>query len=476
MGNTLANHVDNEQQQAMDLDNARMTRTERRAAVSLAAIIMTRMLGVFMILPVFALYAEGLEEVTPLLVGTAIGIYGLTQALLQIPFGMLSDRYGRKRIITIGLLLFAAGSVVAAMADSIYIVILGRALQGSGAVAAAIMALTADLTREEHRTKAMAIIGMSIGVAFAASMVIGPLLNEYIGVSGIFWFTALLAGLAIVVLWTRVPTPAISRVHRDAELVPEATRSVLHDTQLLRLDAGILILHTILTASFVVLPLILFNQLGIETKYHGLVYLIVMVGAVMAMVPFIIIAERKRRMKQVFSGAVAIVGLAQLGLGWNAFGLVGFVFFLWLFFTAFNLLEASLPSLVSKTAPADRKGTAMGVYSSSQFFGIFLGGILGGWLHGEYGVSAVFYMAALLAAVWFLLAVTMREPRYVRSMVVPVGEMNETQAQLLAKRLIGLKGVSEAIVIAGEGEAYLKVDGKLLDQQALSECLENTQA
>ncbi|MGD9001006.1 MAG: MFS transporter, partial [Granulosicoccaceae bacterium] len=264
-----------------------MTPGERRAALSLASIIATRMLGIFMILPVFALYAEGLEGVTPLLVGMAIGVYGLTQALLQIPFGMLSDRYGRKRIITIGLVLFAVGSVVAALADSIWLVILGRAIQGGGAVSAAILALAADLTREEHRTKAMAIIGMSFGVAFAASMVLGPLLNEYIGVSGIFWFTALLALLAIGLLWWRVPTPVSSHVHRDAEVVPASAGSVLRDSQLLRLDAGILILHTILTASFVVLPLVLFRQLGIATPYHSLVYLLVMIAAVVVMVPFI---------------------------------------------------------------------------------------------------------------------------------------------------------------------------------------------
>jgi predicted MFS family arabinose efflux permease len=449
-----------------------MTPGERRAALSLASIIATRMLGIFMILPVFALYAEGLEGVTPLLVGMAIGVYGLTQALLQIPFGMLSDRYGRKRIITIGLVLFAVGSVVAALADSIWLVILGRAIQGGGAVSAAILALAADLTREEHRTKAMAIIGMSFGVAFAASMVLGPLLNEYIGVSGIFWFTALLALLAIGLLWWRVPTPVSSHVHRDAEVVPASAGSVLRDSQLLRLDAGILILHTILTASFVVLPLVLFGQLGIATRYHGLVYLLVMIAAVVVMVPFIIFAERKRRMKPIFAGAVAVVGLSQLGLALVDLSLAGFIILLWLFFTAFNLLEASLPSLIAKTAPADRKGTAMGVYSSAQFFGIFLGGVLGGWLHGAYGIQAVFAMSALLALFWFVLAATMRAPQYVRSMVVHVGELDAARAQQLASRLSALEGVSEVVVIAGEGEAFLKVDNRRLDQAALSACLE----
>jgi predicted MFS family arabinose efflux permease len=439
-----------------------MTAGERRAALSL---------GIFMILPVFALYAEGLEGVTPLLVGTAIGVYGLTQALLQIPFGMLSDRYGRKRIITIGLVLFAVGSVVAALADSIWLVILGRAIQGAGAVSAAILALAADLTREDHRAKAMAIIGMSFGAAFGVAMVLGPFLNEYIGVSGIFWFTALLAVLAIGLLWWRVPTPVSSHVHRDAELVPGTALSVLRDTQLLRLDAGILILHVILTASFVVLPLVLFDELGIATRFHGLVYLLVMLAAVAAMVPFIIIAERKRRMKPIFAGAVVVLGLAQLGLVFVEDTLVGFIVLLWLFFTAFNLLEASLPSLIAKTAPADRKGTAMGVYSSSQFFGIFLGGLLGGWLHGAYGVPAVFAMSAVLALLWFGLAATMRAPQYVRSIVVHVGELDATRARELAGKLTLLEGVSEAVVIAGEGEAFLKVDRKRLDPAALEACL-----
>ena len=334
------------------------------------------MLGLFLILPVFALYADHLQGHTPTLIGVAIGAYGLTQAFLQIPFGMLSDRIGRKRVITAGLLIFAAGSVVAAMAHTMWGVILGRALQGAGAIAAAVMALAADLTREEQRTKAMAVIGMTIGLSFAVAIVTAPTLNHLIGVPGIFWLVAGLAVLGVVVLHTRVPTPAHSTVHRDAEAVPGQLRGVLAHPGLLRLDFGIMSLHIILTANWVVLPVALRAQL--PTAHHWWVYLPVMVLSVAAMVPFIILAERKRRMKQVFLGAVVALGLAELGLSQGFHTLGGIAVALFVFFTAFNLLEATLPSLISRVAPPAAKGTAMGVYSTSQFFGAFLGGSLGG--------------------------------------------------------------------------------------------------
>ncbi|HHH39361.1 MAG TPA: MFS transporter, partial [Sedimenticola sp.] len=269
-----------------------MTATERRAATGLALIFALRMLGLFMILPVFALLAADLEGATPQLVGLAIGAYGFTQAILQIPFGLLSDRIGRKKVIAAGLLLFAAGSVVAAEAQDIWQVILGRALQGSGAVAAAIMALAADLTREEHRTKAMAMIGMSIGLAFAVSMVAGPVVGHWLGLSGLFWTTAGLAFLGLVVLFTLVPNPAVIRFHRDAEVQPSRFSSVLRNPDLLRLDFGILSLHAILTATFVAVPLALREYAAIPTFKHSYIYLPVMAASVLFMVPLVIIAER----------------------------------------------------------------------------------------------------------------------------------------------------------------------------------------
>jgi MFS family permease len=444
-----------------------MLPTERRAVFSLASIYALRMMGLFMILPVFALYAETLEGYTPALIGLAIGIYGLTQAALQIPFGMASDRFGRKPVIILGLLIFAIGSVVAATADTMNGVILGRALQGAGAIAAAVMALVADLTREEKRLGAMAIIGMSIGVAFAVSLILGPVLNSWIGVDGIFWLTGVLALVAIVVLKFVVPNPVRSTLHRDAQTVPAQLKNVVRDPQLLRLDFGIMCLHAMLTATFVVLPLSLRDHAGLIVDHHWYVYLPVMVFAMLLMVPFIIIAEKKRRMKTVFTASVVALGVGELifMLGYDS--ITGIVLGLFIFFTAFNVLEASLPSLVAKMVSPDNKGTAMGVYSSSQFIGAFFGGVSGGWLYGAYGFEAVFGLCAGLSAVWFLAAATMQSPRYLSSHLVRVGPVSEEQARHLVGEFTKVTGVAEAVVIAEDGVAYLKVDLHALDREAL---------
>lgn len=444
---------------------------ERRAALSLAGIFSLRMLGMFMILPVFALYADKLEGATPAMIGLAIGAYGLTQAILQIPFGLLSDRIGRKPVIAAGLLLFVLGSVVAALSTNIYGIILGRAIQGSGAIAAAVMALAADLTREEQRTKAMAIIGVSIGFSFSVAMVAGPVLDHWVGLSGIFWLTAILACCGIAVLYLLVPQPEISRPHRDAQPIPAQFIAVLRDGQLLRLNFGILSLHMVLTATFTVLPLILRDNVGLPSQHHWYVYLPVMALSVAAMVPFIIFAERRRRLKQVFLGAILVVAGAELALAFWHMTLVSVCVLLFLFYVGFNLLEATLPSLISKVAPADSKGTAMGFYSSSQFFGAFLGGSLGGWLQGWMGVSGVLLFCSGGAALWFLVASSMRNPRYLSNHLLQVGIIDAHRARLLALRLTQVRGVAEAVVIGEEGIAYLKVDKHALDEQGLAAVL-----
>ena len=445
-----------------------MTTGEKRAVLGLAGVYGFRMLGLFLILPVFALFAEKLPGATPFLTGLAVGIYGLTQAVLQIPFGLLSDRIGRKPVIFGGLLLFALGSVIAASAQDVWLVILGRAVQGSGAIAAVVMALAADLTREENRTKAMASIGITIGASFMIAMMAGPVLGRLIGVSGIFWLTAVLALLGIAVVALVVPTPTRSSVHRDAETVPAMFGRVLRDPDLLRLDFGIFCLHLILTALFLAVPVVL-RDLGLKPLQHASLYLPVMLGSIAAMVPFIILAERRGLMKQVFLGAVTSLALAQFALGVLSQQFWGFVAALALFFTAFNLLEATLPSLVSKVAPVDAKGTAMGVYSTSQFSGAFVGGVLGGWIHQHFGLAAVFQAGAVVGVIWLLVASGMRKPGRYTSRLVNLGSMGREVATDLVERLRAVPGVIEAVVVADEGVAYLKVDRDRLDDLALDE-------
>ena len=458
--------------QPVEIDSP-MNRTEIRASLSLAGIYMLRMLGLFMILPVFSVYARTLEGSTPLLTGLAISAYGLTQAVIGIPFGIWSDRYGRKKLITIGLIIFALGSVVAALSESIYGVIAGRALQGSGAVAAVVMALAADLTREEHRTKAMALIGVSIGISFAISMVAGPVLEGLIGVPGMFWLIALLALAGIAVLYLLVPNPIVSRFHRDTQAQPARFRSVLANGDLLRLDFGIFALHAILTATFVVIPLVLRDTLQLETAKHWQIYLPVFVLSMFAMVPFVIIAEKNRKMKAVFVSFIALVALADAGLMLSGDTLLTVGALLFVFFTGFNLLEATLPSMISKTAPADLKGTAMGIYSTSQFLGAFVGGISGGYIQGEFGIPHVFLFCALVAVLWLLVALGMKPPRHLSSLLINLGELSAEQAHEFSRKLLLVPGVEEAVVLSEDGVAYLKTDKTLLDKEALQRVLQS---
>lgn len=429
-----------------------MTRDEKRAGASLAAIFGLRMLGLFLILPVFAEHARhipGGDSLT--LVGLAMGAYGLTQAMFQIPFGMASDRWGRKPVIVVGLVLFAIGSAVAALAGDIWMVIFGRILQGAGAISAAVTALAADLTREQHRTKVMAMIGSSIGLVFAASLIGAPALYAVIGMSGLFWLTALLALGAIGLVTHVVPAPPPLQ---SGPKVP--FRTVLLDTQLLRLNFGIFALHLIQMAMFVVVPSLLVSTGDLPLSQHWQVYLGTMLASLVPMVPAIIYAEKRARHKPVFIAAVVLLILAEAGslFGRDNFAVV--VLMMWVFFLAFNILEASLPSLISRVAPPRAKGAALGVYNTSQALGLFTGGAVGGLLAQHTGAAGVFAFGAAVAVLWLLVAASMRAPAVVVSCELALKPDIDIDA--VREDLATLSGVREVIMAPEKHMAYLRVN------------------
>ena len=448
-----------------------MTPTELRASIGLASVYGLRMLGLFIILPIFAIYAEQLPGgESHLLIGVALGAYGLTQAILQIPAGWLSDHYGRKPVIYTGLVLFVIGSLIAASADNIYWIIAGRVIQGAGAINAAVMALTADLTREDHRTKAMAMIGMTIGFSFALSMVLSPLLYARIGMPGIFMMTAVLAVLAIMVIAFIVPNPLITRFHTDTEANGKRLGEVLRNKDLLRLDFGIFSLHAILMSVFIQIPFLLKDN-GLHEIYHWKVYLPVMLLAFVIMIPPMIFADKKSKSKEVFMGAIALAALAQLILLIFNSSVLSVATALLLFFIAFNLLEAMLPALISKTAPLAAKGTAMGVYSSVQFMGAFVGATAGGFLMEYFGGNAVLIFAIVLLISWLLVASGMQPPAAVRTRLYPLPAMDDSAALLLQSRLMQLKGVREVMVVAEEQMASIKVETDGFDEASVEQLL-----
>jgi MFS family permease len=455
----------------MSVVSSVMNPAEKRASFGLAGIYGLRMLGLFIILPIFALYAEQLPGgENHMLMGLALGAYGLTQAILQIPAGWMSDRYGRKPIIYAGLVIFAIGSFIAASADNIYWVIIGRAIQGAGAINAAVMALTADLTREEVRTKAMAMIGITIGITFSLSLILSPLLHGVLGVPGIFALTGVLAIAAMLLVRFVIPNPAITRFHSDTEAGHGHFAEVLSNRDLLRLDFGIFSLHAILMSVFMQVPFVL-QANGLAVAQHWQIYLPVMLIAFVLMVPPIIIAEKKAKMKQVFMLAVFLALCAQALLMFGQHSLWAVAAALLVFFTAFNVLEATLPSLISKIAPLAAKGTAMGVYSSVQFLGAFFGAAMGGILMQHIGGNAVFIFSMILLAVWLLVASTMQPPAAVRTKLYHLAALSETQAVELQQQLSKLSGVREVLVVANEAIACIKVDMQGFDEAGVEDLI-----
>jgi predicted MFS family arabinose efflux permease len=387
----------------------RMSALELRASLALASVFGLRLFGMFVILPVFAIYAETLPGGASLaLVGVAIGAYGLTQAVLQIPFGWWSDRIGRKPVIYLGLLMFAAGSFIAAAAPNIYVVIAGRVLQGAGAISAAVIALASDLTREQHRTKSMALIGSTIGLVFALSLVAAPWLAQVIGVPGIFALTGVLAIAAMGVVWRIVPPVTERAAPRTSRLLDDLKR-VLADPQLARLNWGIFALHAVLMALFIAVPFAL-RDAGMPLATHWKVYLPVMLASFVLMLPAVMGAHTPQKTKRWFVISVALLLAIQAAMPWLTGGVWAIALFLLIFFTPFNVLEAMLPSLTSRMAPPQLKGAAIGIYSSVQFLGTFAGAAAGGYLYGRWGVTGIVAPGTALLAIWLILALGMRAP------------------------------------------------------------------
>ena len=440
------------------MNDNKMTGTELRATWGLGTVFSLRMLGMFMVLPVLTTYGMTLQGASEALIGLAIGIYGLAQAIFQLPFGLISDRVGRKPLIVGGLLVFALGSVIAAMTDSIWGVILGRALQGSGAIAAAVMALLSDLTREQNRTKAMAFIGISFGITFAIAMVLGPIITHALGLHALFWGITILALMGVLLTLLVVPAADAHILNRESGMVKGSFAKVLANPQLLKLNFGIFSLHALLMSSFVALPPMMVKG-GLLAADHWKVYLVTMLISFAAVVPFIIYAEVKRQMKRVFMGCVTVLMLAEIVL-WSAGQHLWIIFAgVQLFFLAFNVMEAILPSLISKEAPAGYKGTAMGIYSTSQFLGVAVGGSLGGWLFQLSGAGLVFLTGAGITLVWWLVSSTMREPPYVSSLRLTLSALAAKDGGL-EQRLKAQPGVTEVVVVPEEQSAYVKIDTK----------------
>jgi len=371
----------------------------------IAAIFSCRMLGLFMLIPVFTIYANQLEGATPAGIGIALGSYGLSQGLLQIPFGILSDKYGRKPILTLGLILFAIGSLLGAMTHSIQGMIIARAIQGTGAIGSVLIALLADLTSDKQRTLAMAVIGASIGLSFGVAFIVSPFIASYSGLSGIFYFTILLILVALILLHTVIPTPAGTNIQSLSTSRLQRLKIILNNRDLIPLNLGIFCQHFILTAMFYIVPMQLekiIQEGFIKTSWHF--YLPILFLSFLAMVPIIYISEQKKKSHIVFIASILITFLSQLSLLFGQLSWLLFSILIFFYFIGFNILEAQLPSMISKKADKKNKGTAMGVYSSCQFLGIFAGGTSAGLLYQIQGSQGIFIINAVIALFWIIIS------------------------------------------------------------------------
>ena len=433
-----------------------MNNSSIKVMIAIASIFSLRMLGLFMAIPVISIYAYHLPQGTALLSGVALGIYGLTQACLQLPFGMCSDKLGRKPVIYFGLSVFLLGSLLAAFAHNIIVLILGRALQGAGAIGSTLIATIADFSTEAHRSKAMAMIGMSIGVAFILGFVSGPVISFYWGVPAIFFLTVLLSCLGILICYHAIPTQP-PYVPADKESFLALLPKVLRDPDLLRLDLGIFVQHAIMTASFTVLPFIFKYQLAVTRDQQWWLYLCILLGSFLLSVPILLMSERKHQLKRCFLMMIVLILMAQLGLFFFSQQFPGLLAGLTFYFIAFNVLEAMLPAMVSKISPVMAKGTAMGVYSTAQFLGIFFGAIVAGYLLEQHYFAMIFVFTSCLALLWLCVTFGLKAPPQSCSYQLhyPGGAVDST---VIKTKLEEYTSILDVAILPNESELHLKVD------------------
>ncbi|AJQ96440.1 MFS transporter [Gynuella sunshinyii] len=431
-----------------------MNKQERTAVLALTGVYVVRMLGLFMILPIMMTFGTELKGATPELLGIALGIYGISQALLQVPLGWLSDRIGRKKVIVSGLCLFALGSVVAAIAQDIQWIILGRCLQGAGAIASSTMALLTDLVREEHRTKAMAAVGISIGLSFTVAMMLGPWLATWFGLQGVFAATLLLALVAIFLVIKVVPNPEYQGGPVVVDHFFKAALRVSRNPSLLRLDAGVFILHMGMMSTFIIVPVML-EHAGLAAQSHGWLYMPVMILAFFLMVPFMIMAEKKNQMVRIFSLSILLLFISEVSLltpagnHWLTIGAL-----LVLYFIAFNFLEAAMPSLISRICAVESKGTALGVFNTSQFLGAAIGGMLGGLVYSIWHKQGVIIMSSGMLVLWYVISIGQEVPARLVSLTLDLSEWHEEYWTSLQATLLALKGV-ETVSLEAKGRKVL---------------------
>ena len=442
-----------------------MNNLEIRSAVSIAILFMVRMLGLFAILPVLPLVADKVENSTPLLIGIAVGIYGLSQAILQIPMGLLSDQFGRKCIIVLGLGIFIMGSLIAGFSNDIYSILFGRLLQGCGAIASTLFALISDLTRIEHRSKAMAIIGVGIAGSFGLSVVIGPALATWFGHASIFLFSAVTGVIGILLVWKVIPTPTVIKTNLNTAVVTEKLRSILFNPALIPIYVGVMFLHFFLTSGFLVFPLLL-KGIGINEAVHSIYYLGILLASAIIMSPFIWLSDRKGHSKSIMSVSIVLMFASLTGLGMNN-GYFSMLILILGFFVAFNLLEILLPAHVSRSVAAGTRGTGMGVYSTFQFTGTFLGGLVGGMILTVGDITHVMYVNGAICLLWFILSLKLQNLNSIESRTINFDISRGVSANSFLEGLSSMGGVLDVVLVEKEGVAYLKVDSTSFDEKDL---------